>query len=204
MSKNRLDMVDTFDQFGHDHWKALGTLLGGVEVTKSVLRGTSKVTVESLQPFADPSRITLSAIQEPTRLTDYKNVWLNAKAVNLFATVKSLPAMPEGTFKWILVDKSLDDVKIVWALGGPRSAIVKSVEELEVAIGQFIDEPSNHLNSDGKANLFYVLNPERTERELLCVKVFQAGSQWRVYCCVAGEREWGGGALAFRQLSFRT
>jgi hypothetical protein len=50
MSNSRLNRVQTFDQFGHDHWKALGTILGGVEVVKGLLQGRLKVRV-SRQPL---------------------------------------------------------------------------------------------------------------------------------------------------------
>ena len=48
MSRNHLDMVETFDQFSHNHWKALGTKVGGVDAVKAVLRGTSAVSVKKV------------------------------------------------------------------------------------------------------------------------------------------------------------
>ncbi|OGG80990.1 hypothetical protein A3I99_01495 [Candidatus Kaiserbacteria bacterium RIFCSPLOWO2_02_FULL_45_11b] len=63
MSSNRLDSVNTFDQFGHDHWKALGTKLGGVEVVKAILRETTVVTVE---PVRRPTALTPAAIEPVT------------------------------------------------------------------------------------------------------------------------------------------
>ena len=60
MSANRLDTVDTFDQFGHDHWKALGTKLGGVEVVKAILHGTSAVTVDIIRCLTSLTSLTVA------------------------------------------------------------------------------------------------------------------------------------------------
>ena len=201
MSTNRLDSIETFDQFGHDHWKALGTLIGGVSSVKAALRHELKITVQIVKRLTEPTTFILPACKKPQRLSDRKDVWMSPNAKKLFGRVTQLTAMKKRSMQRCDLSVPLGDFDIVDELGGKATAVTDGVQQMETDISQLID--SSELHKDGKANLRYVFDPEDDEpdlekRRLLCVLVAWLGSEWLVFCFPVDSDYWDAGSRVLR------
>lgn len=188
MSVNRLDTVDTFDQFGHDHWKALGTKLGGVEVVKAILRGTSAVTVDIIRRLTSLTSLTIASntINPHDFFKTHEGLWTskNFKDFILSGASKKQVSADETNIIYADLAQDANDDEISSEL--PEGYTFEDVDTFLVHLATLIEGQwggkEGTLLNNGYANIFYVkVNGE----------VFAAYVRWN-----AGYREWG--CFAFR------
>ena len=186
MSKNRLDAVETFDQFGHDHWKAIGTKLGGVEVVKAVLRGTSTVKVDIIRHL---TVLTFLSVASNTvnpndffktreglcTLSNFDNFILSGAS-------KKKVAADETTIGYAELVQAANDAEIRDEL--PNGHVFEDVDAFLVYLatlieGQWGGKSGTLLKSDA-ANIFYV----KVNDEVVVVLVRWVADDRRWDCCV--------------------
>lgn len=201
MSANRLDAVDTFDQFGHDHWKALGTKLGGVEVIKAILRGTSAVKVDIIRRLTALTSVTVAGntINPHDFFKIREGLWTSSNFNDfiLSGASKKKVSADGTTIGYADFAQAANDTEIGDEL--PKGYVFEDVDTFLAALATLIESQwggkSGTLLNKGYGNIFYVkMNDE----------VFAALVYWdadrREWCCHASrldDRQWLAGYRAF-------
>jgi len=187
MSANRLDTVDTFDQFGYDHWKALGTKLGGVEVVKAILRGTSAVTV------------AINTINPHDFFKTREGLWMSSNFNDLIlsgASKKKVSA-DETTVGYADLAQAANDAEIGGEL--PEGHVFEDVDTFLVHLATLIEGQwggkEGTLLNNGCANIFYV----KVNGEVFAVYVFwfAVGREWVCRARRLDDVRWSAGCRAF-------
>jgi hypothetical protein len=200
MSSNRLDSVKTFDQFGHDHWKALGTKLGGVEVVKAILRETAVVIVEPVRLTALTSSVVEAcevnvkeffADRAGLSTTDYfkKYILADVSEVNVSAT--------ETIIGYADLTQVANDAKICGEL--PKDHVFEKVDTFLVHLatlikGQWGGQKGDLLNN-AYANIFYV--KKNGAVFAVTVRWFPDVRGCRCYASRLGDSRWSDGYRVF-------
>ena len=202
MSANRLDQVDTFDQFGHDHWKALGTKLGGVGVVKAILRGTSTVTVEVIHRLTP---LTSFAVEEgDINLMEFfttregEGLWISDNFNNLILKGASKNASAATTtLGYADLAQPANDAEIRNEL--PEGHVFTGVVTFLVYFAKLIESQwggkDGVLLNNGYANIFYV----KVNGEVFVVYVLWSARdrEWRCHARRLGDGRWDAGRRAF-------
>ncbi|MEZ4200535.1 MAG: hypothetical protein R3B69_03025 [Candidatus Paceibacterota bacterium] len=178
--------------WGHDVWKKLAHDENLMRTLLPAIQGRAEVTIKSR--LTNSTVTTLPALKKPKRLKDC-GVCSWGNATKPFASVDKLPAIKKHAVEYRDLIEPLDDFNLIEELGGEDAAVFSSVAEVETTISQFIAEQPNgasgHMLSDGKANLFYVHDPENHERVLYVSVCWDSdGSQWSVDCDPADTKQW--------------
>lgn len=200
MSGKRLDTVDTFDQFGHDHWKALGTKLGGVEVVKAILRGTATVKVDIIRRLTS---LTLLAVASNTiNPHDFfrirKGLWTSSNFNNfiLSGASKKMSAN-EATVGYADLAQAANDAEIGAELS--KGYVFEDVGTFLVHLATLIEGQwggkEGTLLNNGYVNIFYV----KVNGEVFAVGVywFADSLEWACSADRLGDFRWSAGYRAF-------
>jgi hypothetical protein len=135
---------------------------------EALLDGRAEVTVKSR--LTASTTITLPVVKKPKRLKDRDDVWLSQNATNLFDSVEKLPAAEKRTLEHHDLVESLSDFDIIEEHDGENEIVFNSVGDLELAINQIVTKQAGNkpskLLKDGKANIFYVRDPQNSSRVL--------------------------------------
>ncbi len=201
MSVNRLDTVDTFDQLGHDHWKALGTKLGGVEVVKAILRGTSAVTVDMIRRLTSLTSFTSTShtINPHDFFKTHEGLWTskNFNDFILSGASKKKVSADETTISYAGLAQAANDTEISSEL--PEGYTFEDVDTFLVHLATLIEGQwggkEGTLLNNGYANIFYV----KVNGEVFAVDVDWSVDDRRWHCsadCLADSR-WSAGFRAF-------
>ena len=162
MSVNRLDTVDTFDQFGHDHWKAIGTKLGGVEVVKAILRGTSAVTVDIIRRLTSLTSFTIASntINPHDFFKTHEGLCMSSNFNDfiLSGASKKKVSADETTISYAGLAQAANDAEISSEL--PEGYTFEDVDTFLVHLATLIEGQwggkSGALLNNGYSNIFYV------------------------------------------------
>ena len=199
MSANRLDMVNTFDQFGHDHWKALGTKLGGVENVKAILRERASVTVEIVQRLSSLTSVTVTGntITPHDFFKTREGLWTSSNFNNftLSGVSKKKVTADEATIGYADLAQAANDAEIAGEL--PEGYVFEDVNVFLVHLATLIEGQwggkEGTLLNNGYANIFYV----KVDGEVFAVDVYWVADRRRWSCyadrlddsrCYAGNR----------------
>lgn len=200
MSTNRLDMVDTFDQFGHDHWRALGTKLGGVEKVKAILRETASVTVKIVRCLAALTSVTVarSAINPHDFFKTRAGLWMSSNFNDLILSGASKKvSADEATVGYADLVKDANDAQIGNEL--PVGYTFEDVDTFLVHLATLIEGQwggkEGTLLNNGYANIFYV----KVNSDVFTVDVYwRAGSRgWSCHAYRLDAGRWCAGSRAF-------
>lgn len=201
MSANRLDTVDTFDQFGHDHWKALGTKLGGVEVVKAILRGTSAVTVDIIRRLTSLTSLTVASntINPRDFFKTREGLWTSSNFNNfiLSGASKKKVSAAETTIGYADLAQAANDDEIGNEL--PKGYVFEEVDTFLAHLATFVEGQwggkEGVLLNNGYANIFYV----KVNGEVFAVHVrwFAVNRVWDCYAYRLDGRRWAAGCRAF-------
>jgi hypothetical protein len=201
MSANRLDTVDTFDQFGHDHWKALGTKLGGVEVVKAILRGTSAVTVDIIRRLTSLTSLAVAgnSVNSHDFFKTREGLWvtINFNDLILSGASKKKVSADETTVSYADLAQAANDAEIGAEL--PEGYVFGDVDTFLVHLATLIEGQwggkSGVLLNNGDANIFYV----KVNGEVFAVGVYWYADHQKWYCYVLrlGSILWLPGGRAF-------
>ncbi len=162
MSRNHLDMVETFDQFGHDQWKALATKLGGVDAVKAVLRGTSAVSVKPIRCIGDLSTVTIGGGKcNPHEFFQIRKglyMWGSFLDSILSATTNKVITTKKATLGYANLAQPANDDEI--AVKMPKNYIFEDVDvflgNLATLINTQKDGGEGWLLNNEYWNIFYV------------------------------------------------
>jgi hypothetical protein len=201
MSADRLDIVDTFDQFGHDHWKALGTKLGGVEVVKAILRGTSAVTVDIVRRLTSLTSFTVAT----TTINPYdffktrEGLWMSDDFNDLIlsGTANINVSADETAVGYADLAQAANDAEIGGEL--PDGHVFEDVDKFRVHLAKLIEGKwggkEGALLNNGCANIFYV----KVNGEVFAVRVYRHASLWGWNCDARrlDDNRWFAGSRAF-------
>lgn len=163
-----------------------------------VLQGRAEVVVRSR--LTTPTVIKLPEHRKPQRLADRHGVWLSPEAKKLFASVKTLPNQEKREMSYADLCEPFGDFDIIADFGDKEKVVFPTVDRLQVAIVQLMDMTDGgtlSLHADGKANIFYVPDPENSAR-LVYVYVHRHGDEWSVHCNPAHGNHWDAGNRVFR------
>jgi hypothetical protein len=198
---NRLDTVDQFDQFGHDHWKALGTKLGGVEAVKAILRGTSAVTVDIIRRLTSMTSLTVAgnSINPHDFFKTREGLWMSSNFNDLILSgaSKIKVSADETTVGYADLAQAANDAEIGGEL--PEGHVFEDVDTFLVHLATLIEGQwggkEGTLLNNGCSNIFYV----KVNGEVFAVGVFwNAGYRlWFCYAPRLDDRRWGAGSRAF-------
>lgn len=184
MSTNRLDMVDTFDQFGHDHWKALGTKLGGVEVVTAILRGTLAVTVDAIRRLSGLTSLTVAgnSVNPHDFFETRKGLGTSKNFDNfiLSGTSKKKVSAHEVTISYADLVQAANDAEIDGEL--PEGYVFEDVDTFLVHLATLIEGQwggkGGTLLNNLDSNIFYV----EVNGEVFAVSVVWCSFYWRWRC----------------------
>ena len=201
MSANRLDTVDTFDQFGYDHWKALGTKLGGVEVVKAILRGTSAVTVDIIRRLTSLTSLTvaINTINPHDFFKTREGLWMSSNFNDLILSgaSKIKVSADETTVGYADLAQAANDAEIGGEL--PEGHVFEDVDTFRVHLATLIEGQwggkEGTLLNNGCSNIFYV----KVNGEVFAVDVdWDAGDRkWHCNAGRLGDCRWYAGDRAF-------
>jgi len=201
MSANRLDMVDTFDQFGHDHWKALGTKLGGVETVKALLRGTSTVTIEVIRRLTALTSVTVET--DNVNLRDFfktrEGLWVSSNFDDLIlkGVSKKNHSAKETVIGRADLAQAANDAEIGAEL--PEGYVFEGVVTFLVHLATLIKEQwggkDGVLLNNGYANSFYV--KVNGEVFVVLVRWHADAREWYCYAGRLYDCRWVAGYRAF-------
>ena len=202
MSKNRLDLVETFDQLGHDHWKALGTKLGGIENVKRILRDIAKVTVEINRRLTTFTSFTMPASKRDVLefFQSQRSLYLSDEFQKLIlaAVTKGIHQVDEATRGYSKFTEQASDVEIGAEL--PAGHVFDTVNGLLVFLAalleaKWLNKRSSPLIATGKANIFYV----KVGGGVFAVYVYceTAAGLWFCHVLELGSSQWLAGSRVF-------
>lgn|GEM_PF-1781065 len=201
MSVNRLDTVDTFDQFGHDHWKALGTKLGGVEVVKAILRGTSAVTADIIRRLTSLTSLTVASntINPHDFFKIREGLWMSSNFNDfiLSGASKKKVSADETTIGYADLAQHANDAEIGTEL--PEGYVFEDVDTFLVHIATLIEGQwggkEGTLLNNGYVNIFSV----KVNGEVFAVSVRWNADRRRWFCFAyrLGDDRWYAGGRAF-------
>ncbi len=201
MSSNRLDAVDTFDQFGHDHWKALGTKLGGVEVVKAILRGTSAATVDIIRRLTSLTSHMVTG--NDVNLHDFfkirKGLWTsdNFDSFILSGASRKTVSVDETTIHYADLAWVANDAEIGGEL--PEGYVFEDVDTFLVQLATLIESQwggkEGALRSNGYISIFYV----KVKGEVFAVNVLwdAVSQEWDCRTSRLDVGLWNAGNRAF-------
>lgn len=192
-------LIDKFSAMNWDNNRVTQLGQAGEEVYRNIealLDDRAEVTMKSR--LSAPTPFTLPAIKKLQRLSECDGVWLFLDTKQLFVSVKKLSRMEECTLQWHDLLEPRNDFELIDELGGEETAVFDSAEELESAISQLIDMDGELLR-DGRANIFFVRDPEDSSR-VLYVHVLWLGpsAEWHVYASPCHADRWDAGDRVFR------
>jgi hypothetical protein len=182
-----------------DRIQVIWNMIGGDDVVDRLIAGTAKLVVEAIRRLTDPVTITLPSGLAPKRLKDRGNVKLWPNAEKLFATVEELPEQALRLERRDLTE-SANDLELIAELGGEDVTVSPSVATLELAFCHLIDrveDESDDLLSDGRANIGYVRDPADPKR-VLYVNVDRVGDEWDVHSLGADASPWDAEIRVFK------
>ena len=162
----------------------------------------NRATITVVRKLTTPTEFYLPAVETQKRLKDRKDVWLSPDAAKLFGGDSKLPAQNKRKAYHCDLVKRLSDFELIEALGGVESVLHNSADSLDTAIGQLIAEQAGgaqgKLLNDGKANIFYLRDPNNSER-VLYVSVYWSSddSQWNVHTDEVRDDQWVAGSRVF-------
>ena len=156
------------------------------------------MSIENTHHLSDPVSITLPPVEEPRRLQGMDSVWLSKEAIELFNSVRGLPAAGQRTLKYRDLVEQLDDSKIITVIDA--RAAVSTVGATETAIVQLVDQQPNGepgcLLNGIKPNLLYVC-PEQAWWYVGIVR--NPGlRRWFIFCGLAHDNQRDAGRRVFQ------
>lgn len=160
----KLDNVEKFEDLSFAQWIALGNHCGGLKKVKSVLRGSSAITVEKISCFSDLTSI----ITIDTGVRDISNFFEDPEGFQmsekfqqfiLNAATKDLVDVEDFEIGYSDLVRKVEDSEIVVEL--PKRSVFEDVNDFLSLLGAMINmqrdgEDGVLLNTDFKASIFYV------------------------------------------------
>ena len=197
-----LEQVNEFEQFTFKQWIALGTAIGGLNVCKGVMRGTMKVTVETIRRLTHPTPFTSTAAE--INLAEFwqtrPGLWLSDDFKELILKPAKLGtvAVEETTRSYADLAGLANEAEI--DAESPEGHIFENFEDFLAHLAlqlkaQWGGVDGHLLNTEHKANLYRV----RIGEEVLTV--FARWSSGRGEWYVSADRprasRWDAGCRAF-------